>query len=304
LSEQFPSNSFPDSLKGVKIGVTAKNLCTQNALGLVIGQSSRGLFLRLPSDWIIYLSEEEWPGPLTLILTDSQGRLQRIEQGEQAQIHSWGIEFLNQGLVIDITQAQVWQATPPTANAFPLAEIKSRLVDLIEHLQVGRSNRDLEQLLNRIQQSKINLHIDVAKTESYLIPTLSDAQQNSPDQVIKACEVLLGRGSGLTPAGDDIILGLLLAFRRWGSILYPMPDLKKVLLEVPQAAHMKTTTLSANLIECASQGQADLRLIQALDGLITGQPDLDICAEYLADWGSSSGVEVLCGIGAVLAAGI
>ena len=52
-----------------------------------------------------------------------------------------------------------------------------------------------------------------------------------------------------------------------------------------RAASQKTTLLSANLIACASQGQADERLISALDGMLTGNPAPEQCAAVYPSWG-------------------
>ena len=107
--------------------------------------------------------------------------------------------------------------------------------------------------------------------------------------ICSALTPLLGSGAGLTPAGDDLILGLLLAYRRWGSVIKPAFDLAEMNVLLSQAASQKTTLISANLISCASQGQADERLIQALDGIMTGNSSPHQCARYLLNWGSSSG---------------
>ncbi len=61
-------------------------------------------------------------------------------------------------------------------------------------------------------------------------------------------------------------------------------------------AYQKTTTLSANLIECASLGQADERLLLALDGIMTANPDPPTCAAALAAWGNTSGHDALVGM--------
>jgi hypothetical protein len=65
-------------------------------------------------------------------------------------------------------------------------------------------------------------------------------------------------------------------------------------------AYQKTTTLSANLIDCAGNGQADERLLLAVDGMITGEPGPDACLEALINWGSSSDRDALVGMGLVL----
>jgi hypothetical protein len=71
---------------------------------------------------------------------------------------------------------------------------------------------------------------------------------------------------------------------------------------VIDVAYQRTTTLSANLIECAAQGEADERLISVVDGIMTGEPSVADCAKYILDWGSSSGIDALVGMAIVLTA--
>jgi len=108
---------------------------------------------------------------------------------------------------------------------------------------------------------------------------------------------MLGQGTGLTPAGDDVILGCLLALSRWGHILSPYLDLQALQQPLISQAYRQTTLLSANLIECAASGQADERLLLALDGIFTGQPSTEQCAALLLGWGNSSGCDALVGMG-------
>jgi hypothetical protein len=106
----------------------------------------------------------------------------------------------------------------------------------------------------------------------------------------------LGLGGGLTPWGDDLNLGIILALNRWADIMATRLDLPYLYRRISQAARAGTTTLSANLIECATRGQADERLLLALDGILSGTPGPEICASALLSWGSSSGMAVLAGI--------
>jgi len=117
------------------------------------------------------------------------------------------------------------------------------------------------------------------------------------DELLPALHPLLGQGSGLTPSGDDIILGFLLALSRWGHILSPNLDLQALQQPLISQAYRRTTLLSANLIECAASGQADERLVLALDGIFTGQLDGVDCAALLLGWGNSSGCDALVGMG-------
>jgi hypothetical protein len=114
--------------------------------------------------------------------------------------------------------------------------------------------------------------------------------------VADALAGFLGLGAGLTPCGDDLAIGFLLAANRWGGRLSLDLDLQALNAAVIACAQRQTTTLSTSLIRCASLGQADERLILALDGLATGAPELEACAAALASWGNTSGFDAFVGM--------
>jgi hypothetical protein len=120
-------------------------------------------------------------------------------------------------------------------------------------------------------------------------------QDGSADAIVRALEGFLGLGPGLTPSGDDLVMGFLLAKSRWGrwssskeAVFYSQQLLPSL--------HRLTGHLSASLITCAGRGQADERLIQALDGLVTGSLEAEACLAALSTWGSTSGFDALAGM--------
>jgi len=58
----------------------------------------------------------------------------------------------------------------------------------------------------------------------------------------------------------------------------------------------QTTYLSSNLIECAILGQADQRLINASDGMMTAEKCDLAWLDGLLTWGSSSGLDAFAGM--------
>ena len=115
-------------------------------------------------------------------------------------------------------------------------------------------------------------------------------------------EAFYGLGSGLTPSGDDLILGMVLALNRCRAWIPDEAGLTRVNEQVIRAARAKTTSLSANLIECATLGQADERLVAALDGILTGNRPVEHCAQDLCSWGSTSGADALVGMALAITA--
>lgn len=119
---------------------------------------------------------------------------------------------------------------------------------------------------------------------------------NNTNGLIKVVLPFIGRGQGLTPSGDDFISGMILTQNRWNSIIKTGIDLKKINNAVIKRAKTATSSLSANLIELAAKGQADERIINVLDYLITGNKLSDDLLKDLLSYGNTSGMEILVGI--------
>ena len=93
-----------------------------------------------------------------------------------------------------------------------------------------------------------------------------------------------------------------MVLNRWKEVIFDGQDLDRLNQQVVEAAYRKTTTLSANLIECAALGLADERLIEALDWLVSGSEQEPTHLDEMLDWGSSSGIDVFVGYVVALSA--
>jgi len=113
------------------------------------------------------------------------------------------------------------------------------------------------------------------------IPQLRFAVQTVPrlerGQILSMC----GRGPGLTPLGDDVLIGYLAAR---ALLSEPSPDLAGL----ASTLGSQTTSLSATLLALAAQG----RLPEAAHRLLAeGDP------KPLLNWGATSGSGLLAGLG-------
>jgi hypothetical protein len=93
-----------------------------------------------------------------------------------------------------------------------------------------------------------------------------------------------------------LVVGLLLALNRLWWIGEGDAELQDLANRVATLAYGQTSTLSANLIECAASGYSDERLLRVLDAIFVGSPGETQAAEYLLDWGASSGLDALVGV--------
>jgi hypothetical protein len=63
-----------------------------------------------------------------------------------------------------------------------------------------------------------------------------------------------------------------------------------------QSAYERTTTVSANLIECATLGHACEALANVVDYVFRGEMEERACLEAMLGWGGSSGTDFLVGV--------
>ncbi len=111
------------------------------------------------------------------------------------------------------------------------------------------------------------------------------------DTLLALAATLAGRGSGLTPAGDDALAGLMLAL--WA---HRGAGARPLCARIVGVAAPRTTRLSGAFLRSAAEGWADARwhaLLHALAGDAHGP--LVEAARAVLDFGASSGREMLAG---------
>jgi hypothetical protein len=109
---------------------------------------------------------------------------------------------------------------------------------------------------------------------------------------LKIASKLTGLGAGLTPAGDDFILGAIYA--AW--IIHP-PEIASVLAErITNAAAPLTTSLSAAWLRSAGSGEAGMLWHAFFESLLAGnQVEIQYQIARLLSVGASSGADALAG---------
>lgn len=116
---------------------------------------------------------------------------------------------------------------------------------------------------------------------------------------VDAAERIVGLGPGLTPAGDDVLAGLLLALRLLGGAV-PGGGGAVWLADwlgaaVTADANTRTTALAATLLHCAAHGQAAGEVAAVLRG-IAGQEPLQPAVRRLLGVGHTSGADLAWGL--------
>lgn len=289
------------------IGWVAHRILSVDQPATLVGHTSRGAFLRAESGWIVFLSREPHRGPLTLNLHGAAHLLEHLDASVQAEISGGELFFPSAGLHLSTSQGQVWRPGRPGGSSSTYASRLERIRAVAGGVVAHKSSQGMDAWLHSLLALTGQGPADESVGE--LLPLLNACRQALTDgQERKAAlslEPLLGRGSGLTPSGDDVIAGFLLALNRWRGLFSCADGFYALNQTLVQAAYKHTTTLSANLIDCAVIGGADERLISALDYLVLGEGASTQLAETvsgLLGWGNSSGADSLIGMALALAA--
>ncbi len=295
-----------------RIGAAAYASWPHAQAAAIIGLTSRGFFLRPAPDRVFFLSYESQRGPLTITLPSALHAL----LAQHSLTVGTVVRFVANRLIlpaikvaITVSADIIWQAPRPVAPVCSSAAIKLTLRSIVDALPLERREAGFGPLLSPLldRTSPSEDHLALYEQLSSLSALCA---RRSPQAAERAIE-LLGYGRGLTPSGDDAMVGLLLLLNRFPrmnsrtdttNMLKQAQWLTDFNRQVSQAAYRRTTTLSANLIECAARGEADERLITLADGIATGSASVAQCVECVLGWGSSSGIDALTGMALVVAA--
>ncbi|MGB2964189.1 MAG: DUF2877 domain-containing protein [Anaerolineales bacterium] len=280
-----------------QIGDFVNQILQRQTQAVLSGISSRGIYLQPPGDWTLFISWERFHGPLTINIAGKPDPLNIIQPGSEARLNLREIIFPGDKIQIYLGEANIWHSPPPPIKT----DINTRQVEIIiqDALRLAKENPYLSLLEGILPGNQIPLP-EIAGFDACLDPFLDRLEEKNLDQALNHLSGLIGLGPGLTPLGDDFLLGVILTLNRWQYSLFPEHNIEKLNQSLLKSISEKTTTLSASLLACGAEGIADERLIRVLDSFF-GEDDLKPgIVEELLSWGSSSGIAVLAGMIAVV----
>ena len=177
------------------------------------------------------------------------------------------------GLILSTVDAKLWDPRPDWEV---LHTKRNQILDQIKQLPITNYLKNSELLL-----------------PPHLTSSLSFALANSDLPTITSINSqLAGLGIGLTPSGDDVMMGAIYAV--W--IIHPS-DIASVLARaVANTAAPLTTSLSAAWLRAAARGEAGMVWHEFFDGLFSNDPlKLQKTLQDILAVGETSGADALAG---------
>jgi len=311
--EKMKKNSSPIAktcrILSLSAGETAFGELARRQSGRVFGVTSRGIFIRTEPGGIIFLSFEKFRGPLTINLPEPFAPFQALQNGESASTGRNRLKIPGAHIEILTTPESMWHISPPDLpGATPFPTRLERCARLATRLIAEKQNASFSSILVDLlclpgsgsgRDSDLSETLEPLRRLAKRLP--GSLKNRDVPSILEITAAFLGCGPGLTPSGDDFVMGMLLMLNRWHLPGWDGLLLDNLNAHLIAAARQQTTSLSTALLACAARGEADERLIEAVDFICTGQADESNQVKALAGWGASSGLDALAGMAACLA---
>lgn len=231
-------------------------------------------------------------GPFNLVIEDDLLIFNHVEI--QSALFTSASSLRLGDVIIDTTNAQLWSPRPD----WELLHVQRS--DLVRNLTKIPITNYLKysgfDILSEDRPGMLTHHefsITQSPVSDLQLSTLSCALAKADiSSARRTTSELAGLGIGLTPAGDDFLLGAMLA--AW--IIYPREIAAVLTREITNTAAPLTTSLSAAYLRSAGRGEAGVLWHRFLDALVAGhEAGMQRQVTELLSMGHTSGADALAG---------
>ena len=240
----------------IELGRGAEAVLSVDGRGVVAATFARAAYLRLPAGLVALTGPGVVSGPLHV-----RGFFPKLVTGDRATVDG---PVLQVGRVAaDLSGATVWRGALPTPTQ--LAASSSLALDVLEDAPPSALAEDERRVREAVEHLR-----------GQWLPG--------------AVQALAGLGPGLTPAGDDVLAGILLLARTWRG-----EGGEEALVDIARAA--RTNDVAHAFLAWAARGQSIepvhrfLNAVAGRDGSAATE-----ALRALSGFGHSSGVDLAFGL--------
>ncbi len=302
------------------IGKPAFDLLPRRGLaGTVIAPFSRSCWMETPNGRLFAIAgHKSGEGPLTIGVVLPDGvHLDQLGVKEGTDLVADGMDFrLGDRLILRTAGAALWRPGPLGPRALN-EQVARRLWALVDSVPadapaegLGPLTSHLDQLACGNVQEVPNLGIVPRFAMPNVAMLAQGLVQGDDDAINQAVRGLTGLGPGLTPSGDDMLVGLMVALR---TALGPVDGNEATTLGFFQSSNVsiidelsrsivrhatRTNRISAALLEQAALGIGSAAQHRVVRCLLEATPvtGLETAVAGLVRWGHTSGWDALTGI--------
>jgi hypothetical protein len=280
----------------VRAGVLAQNLCRRGGRAEVVAVFDRCLYLRAGDDFVCIGEPSIGNGPLTLIV-GARLSMFDLRRSQPARIGERHIAI--GGLRLDLSNCTTWHPPPWPAPSPALPALCLELArrtsvegpaDSLARADFGSEDTPLA----RVARPRLAKFVGWAKRRRR-VPTIDDRGGHGASRLSPPYD-LVGLGPGLTPSGDDFLMGALAVLDALGQT-----NMHAALGHaVAAGAPALTSPLSACFLRAAAAGHVG----ECLHAMVAAALIADVEAALAAARriGHTSGWDALTGVATTLQA--
>jgi hypothetical protein len=191
--------------------------------------------------------------------------------------------------------ALVWDGQVQAQPGLTPSVLAGRAHGLAAWLCRHTSRRGLTPLLQALEHGPKGISATNAMAYAALAPLWAGRQAFAVPTLLTLVKALVGLGEGLTPSGDDFLVGLLAVLHVTGFL--PCSAASPVHVQFCECVRLGTSQLSGEFLRCAFEGHFAEPLVLLVRALCAPATDAwPAHAATLAAVGHSSGVDAMVGI--------
>jgi hypothetical protein len=292
------------------IGLSAnERIQTQGKIGLVHSIFQRVINITtLENRLITLVGQEVGRGPLNILVNIPNNinlSTIGIKRGDIITRVGESIVIGENVIVISTQGIKLWEPKRDfQANLQPLKTIMANIEIMRDIALASEHLSGLGELIpfTHINGLKDSKNEKLGSVSQLALPHISSMlkaiKSGHSHDIIRITKHLVGLGPGLTPAADDMLLGLMI------SMLYISEnfnetsiDVKKINKDIISIISRRTTIISEEFLREASVGKVNEAVASLMENLLTSrQREIGNSVRKILDLGSTSGTDTVFGV--------
>ena len=263
-------------------------------------QSALNLRLKGEGGLLTLIPASEGDLPQGIRLETPEGfSLEEFQAGETALCRDGILHFESSSLTVQLTGANLWKCDLPALGFDPanpaVSAAWTRVWDALNKRQrLSASEIVAEELLRSPEWAQTGVAHRVGKAMRDLLNTTRRYELTNPSTV----ESLIGLGPGLTPSGDDLLVGYITGLwctaKDRNERVQFISGFGRTIIDLSE----KTNDISRTYLYHAVRGQVSSRLANLTEAICSGDNSkhLHETAQTAMSVGHTSGMEVVTGL--------
>lgn len=228
-------------------------------------------------------------GPNTLVIDISSFKKLDLAVNDHVYVEN-KVLYVEGKLGISVDHAEKWEGIlPPYPN--DEEKLKINLVKMKEYIEIHGKCGGMKRNVNSINIFEGEMSKMLAERSRALVCEFSNHRMSN---ALKYAVGIIGLGPGLTPSGDDFLVGLITAINMKNC---PYQSYKVFGKQVVSMAKNLTNDISYMALKKASNGKVRESIICLVNSLLNGnEKELILSLNNVLNIGSSSGTDIALGL--------